>query len=126
MGHIKTDLLTKLTGYAPFEQIALLYEDKKKFFAELNNYLVGGLVVSSPKLFLMSKPIDKAVDPSGQWFAEKPDCWYVRWAAGQGGLKAMMDAVEPLPFVMFRRVTPNGETKLRTYGWENMYKKLAA
>ena len=125
MGHLKTDLLKKLKGLAPFEQIVSIYQDKAAFFKELNNYLVGGMVISNPSFFMMLKPIDKAVDPSGQWFAEKPDCWFVRWAAGQGGLKAMMDAVEPLPFVMFRRITPNGETKLRTYRWENMYRKLA-
>ena len=125
MGYIKTDLLTQLKGFAPFEQIALIYEDRSKFFAELNNYLVGGLVISSPKLFLMLKPIDKTVEPSGQWFAEKPDCWFCRWAAGVGALKAMMDSIEPLPFVMFRRITPNGETNLRTYKWDTMYRKTA-
>ena len=126
MGLLKTDAARKLKGFAPFEQIALLYEDRKNFFAELNNYLVGGLVISSPQLFMMLKPIDTAVDPSGQWFAEKPDCWYVRWAAGVGALRAMMDAVEPLPFDMFRRVTPNGETNLRTYDWKTMYRRLPA
>ena len=103
----------------------MLYEDKSKFFAELNNYMVGGLVISTPSLFLMLKPIDRSVDPSGQWYAETPDCWYCRWAAGIGALKEMMDSVEPLPFVMFRRVTENGETELRTYKWDSMYRKVS-
>lgn len=125
MGQIKTDLIKKLKGFAPYEQIAMLYEDKSKFFGELNNYMVGGLVISTPSLFLMMKPIDRSVEPSGQWYAENPDCWYCRWAAGTGALKEMMDSLEPLPFLMFRRVTENGETKLRTYKWESMYRKVS-
>ena len=124
MGQIKTDLIKKLKGFAPFEQIAMLYEDKTKFFEELNNYLVGGVVISTPSIFMMLKPIDREVDPRGQWYAQTPDAWYVRWASGIGGLKAMMNAVEPLPYVMFRRVTENGETNLRTYKWESMYRKV--
>ena len=125
MGQIKTDLIKKLKGFAPFEQIAMLYEDRSKFFAELNNYMIGGLVISTPSIFLMLKPIDRSVDPSGQWYAEKPDCWYCRWAAGIGGLKEMMDSIEPLPFLMFRRVTENGETALLTYKWDSMYRKVS-
>jgi len=30
-----------------------------------------------------------------------------------------------LPFVMFRRITPNGETNLRTYKWDTMYRRVA-
>lgn len=125
MGQLKTEMLEKLKDFPPFEQIAALYEDKTLFIRELNNYLVGGLVFSTPAMFMMLKPIDSSVDPSGQWYAQKPDAWYVRWAAGRGYLKAMMDIVEPLPKVMFRRVTENGETDLRTYNWETMYKKVS-
>jgi len=45
MGHLKTDLLKKLKGLAPFEQIIAIYQDKSFFFKELNNYLVGGMVI---------------------------------------------------------------------------------
>lgn len=123
MGQLKTDLVAKLKGYAPFEKIAALYHEPEKFFQELNNYMVGGMVISSPKFFLMLKPINKSQEPSGQWWATKPDTWYVRWAAGDGAVRAMMDAVEPLPYLMFRRVTPTGETKLRTYSWDKFYNK---
>jgi len=74
---------------------------------------------------MMLKPIEKAKEPSGQWFVKEPDTWYVRWVAGQGCVKAMMDAVSPLPFVQFRRISPNGETDLRTYPWDKLYKKVA-
>jgi len=124
MGQIKTDLVKKLKGFAPFEQIAMLYDDKSKFFEELNNYLVGGVVIATPSIFMMCKPIDREVDPSGQWYADTPDCWYIRWASGIGGLRAMMNSIEPLPYVMFRRITEQGESDLRTYKWDKMYKKV--
>tara|TARA_R100001530_G_scaffold56519_1_gene41272 strand:+ start:10 stop:384 length:375 start_codon:yes stop_codon:yes gene_type:complete len=121
MGQLKTELISKLEGFAPFEKIQALYTEPEKFFAELHNYMVGGLVLSSPKFFMMCKPINKAEEPSGQWWAEKPDTWYIRWAAGRG-VKILMDALEPLPYVMFRRVTTEGETKLRTYSWDRFYR----
>ena len=121
MGQLKTELVQKLEGYAPFEKILALYKEPEKFFAELNNYMVGGLVLSSPKFFMMLKPIDKSNDPHGQWWVEEPNSWYVRWAAGSG-VKILMDAVEPLPYITFRRITPNGETKLRSYPWDKFYK----
>jgi hypothetical protein len=125
MGQLKTELLNKLKDFPPFEQIASLYEDKSLFVKELENYLVGGMVFSTPTMFMMLKPVDSTIDPNGQWYAQKPDCWYIRWAAGRGYLKAMMDIIEPLPKVMFRRITENGETDLRTYKWEQMYKKVS-
>jgi len=123
MGRLKTELVEKLKGYAPFEKIAALYKDPAKFFEELNHYMVGGMVISSPKFFLMLKPIDKNHNPRGQWWVKKPNSWYVRWAAGDGAVRAMMDAVEPLPYLTFRRVTPTGETNLRTYNWNKFYNK---
>lgn len=125
MGQIKTELIKKLKGFSPFEQIVMLYSDKAKFFAEMNNYMIGGLVISNPSIFMMLKPINRSEDANSQWYPKNPDCWYVRWAAGFGGLRAMMDAVEPLPFVMFRRVRENGESNLRTYKWESLYRKTS-
>ena len=125
MGHLKTDLLKKLKGLAPFEQIVSIYQDKAAFFKELNNYLIGGLVISNPSFFMMLKPIDGTKEPSGQWFVDIPDTWYVRWVAGKGCIKEMMDQLTPLPFLQFRRISPNGETALRTYSWDKLYKKVA-
>tara|TARA_R100001244_G_scaffold7799_1_gene10231 strand:- start:254 stop:631 length:378 start_codon:yes stop_codon:yes gene_type:complete len=124
MGALKTELIEKVKGFAPFEQIAMIYHDRAKFYQELNNYMIGGLVISSARMFLMGKPVDSSVDPSGQWWAENPDTWYVRWAAGPNGGKSFMDAVDPLPYVMFRRINPGGETKLRMYEWDKFYRKL--
>jgi hypothetical protein len=121
MGQLKTDLIRKLKGLAPFEQIARLYENPADFSAELNNYFVGGVVISTPTMFAMGKPIDSSIDPCGQWYADKPDCWYVRWFAGEGALQAIMDAVEPLDRVMFKRLKERGLSDLRTYKWERLY-----
>ena len=124
MGALKTELIDKVKGFAPFEQIAMIYRDRTKFYQELNNYMIGGLVISSAKLFMMLKPVDKTKEPSGQWWPENPDAWYVRWAAGPNGVKVFMDAVEPLPYVMFRRINPSGETRVRTYEWDRLYRKV--
>ena len=124
MGGIPAKISEKLFGRAPLEQVLSVYEDKERFFQELNNYLVGGLVISCSKFFMMVKPIDSGKDPSGQWWPKNPDCWYVRWVAGEGCMKAMMDVGQPLPKVMFRRIKPGGESELKILSWERMYKKV--
>ena len=121
MGKLRTDLIRKLKGLAPFEQIMGLYEDPADFNADLNSYLIGGVVISTPTMFAMGKPINSTIDPSGQWYAEKPDAWYVRWFAGEGALQAIMDAVEPLEKVMFSRVKQGKEKLTKTYSWNKLY-----
>ena len=125
MGNVKTELVTKLEGFAPYQQIVALYEDKSKFFSELHNYMIGGLVISNPSYFMMLKAIDGSKDASDQWFCKNPDTWYIRWVAGKGCIKDMMDQLNPLPFVKFRRLTTNGETNLRTVQWNKLYKKVS-
>ena len=124
MGGITKAIGEKLVGYAPIERIMATYEDKKKFYDEIGNYLVGGLVISCSKMFMMVKPIDSSQPPSGQWWPKNPDCWYARWVAGEGALQAMFESLEPLPKVMFRRIKPNGESGLRTLSWDRMFKKV--
>jgi hypothetical protein len=121
MGKLRTDLIRKLKGLAPFEQIMGLYEDPADFNADLNSYLIGGVVISTPTMFAMGKPINSTIDPSGQWYAEKPDAWYVRWFAGEGALQAIMDTVEPLEKVMFSRVKQGKEKLIKTYQWKKLY-----
>jgi len=121
MGQLKTDLIRKLNGLAPFEQVMSFYDNLQDFSNEMNNYLVGGLVISTPTMFVMAKPIDSSQQPDGQWYTEKPDCWYVRWFAGEGALQAIMDSVQPLEKVMFQRVREHMETEPRTYKWKRLY-----
>ena len=125
MGGISSAISEKLIGHAPIERIIATYEDKKKFTDELSNYLIGGLVVSCSKFFMMVKPIDSSKDPSGQWWTENPDCWYARWVAGEGALRSMFESLEPLPKVMFRRIKPGGESGLRTLSWDRMLRKVS-
>ena len=120
MGGVKVELLKKLREYAPVDRIVLLYEQKEDFLQELANYMSGGLVVSNPKFFMMTKPIDSSQPPKGQWQVDDPDCWYIRWVAGEESLGAMMECMEPLKFVMFSRITENGETSMRKYSWDRL------
>ena len=124
MGGIPAKISEKLFGRAPIEQVLSVYEDKERFFQELNNYLVGGLVISCSKFFMMVKPIDSRKPPSGQWWAKDPDCWYVRWVAGDGQLKMMFDSLKPLPKIMFRRLNEGGESDLKTLSWNRMFRKV--
>ncbi len=121
MGKLRTDLIRKLKGLAPFEQIMGLYEDPADFSAEMNNYLIGGLVISTPTMFVMAKPVDSSTTPVGQWHAKNPDAWYVRWFAGEGALQAIMDSVQPLEKVMFSRVKQGKEKLIKTYQWNKLY-----
>lgn len=123
MNQLRTDSI-KLKGLAPFEQIMAFYDDPADFNADLNSYLIGGVVISTPTMFAMGKPINSTINPSGQWYAEKPDAWYVRWFAGEGALQAIMDSVQPLEKVMFKRVKERGESDLRTYKWNRLYSLL--
>jgi len=124
MSVITKEISETLIGHAPIERIVAVYEDPRKFYAEMTNYLIGGLVVSCSKFFMMVKPIDSSKPPSGQWWAKDPDCWYVRWVAGEDCMKTMFNAVEPLPKVMFRRLTVRGETGLKIVEWDRIYKKV--
>jgi hypothetical protein len=121
MGQLKTELINKLKGLAPFEQIVRLYENPADFSAELNNYFVGGVVISTPTMFAMGKPIDSSIDPSGQWYAENPDAWYVKWFAGEDALQAIMDIVQPLPKVVFSRIKNGRKSADKTYAWDKLY-----
>jgi len=121
MGQLKTELIKQLKGLAPFEQIMAFYDDPADFNADLNSYLVGGVVISTPTMFAMGKPVDSNIDPSGQWYAEKPDAWFVKWFAGEGALQAIMDVVEPLPKVIFSRIKNGRKSELKTYSWNKLF-----
>jgi len=118
---IKTGSIRKLKGLTPYAQIMSFYDNPADFNADLNSYLIGGVVISTPTMFAMGKPIDSAIDPSGQWYAKNPDAWYVRWFAGQGALQAIMDTVEPLEKVVFSRVKQGKEKLTKTYSWNKLY-----
>jgi len=117
MGGIKVELLRQLKEYSPVDRIVMLYERGEDFAKELANYMTGGVVIANPRYFMMMKAIDSTKPPRGQWGVENPDCWYARWVAGENVLGEMFDQLEPLPYLMFRRITENGETGLRKYSW---------
>lgn len=123
MSEIRAHLLKKLYNLKPIDQIYHLYEEKSHFNSDLQNYLRCGYLHSCDDIFVMAKKVDCNQDPFDQWFVEKPNCWFVRWASGTGGLKKMMDSVEPMEWVMFKRVRENGhESEYRICRWERLYK----
>jgi hypothetical protein len=121
MGQLSTDLVSRLTGLAPFEEVMNSYPNPSEFNNDLNNYLVGGVVISTPRFFVMGKPVDSKSDPRDQWWVDNPDAWYVRWFAGKGAMQALMDAVEPLKLVTFQRQKNGKEGQIKTYSWSKLY-----
>lgn len=97
------------------------YPNPSEFNNDLNNYLVGGVVISTPRFFVMGKPVDSKSDPRDQWWVDNPDAWYVRWFAGKGAMQALMDAVEPLKLVTFQRQKNGKEGQIKTYSWSKLY-----
>ena len=121
MGQLKTNSIRRFEGLAPFKQIASMYENPEDFRKEFQNYLQAGGILCTPTMFAMGKPVDSNIDPSGQWYAEKPDAWFVKWFAGEGALQAIMDVVEPLPKVIFSRIKNGRKSELKTYSWNKLY-----
>lgn len=115
-----------LKGGTALERLIELAPDRKNFLKEMNNYLQAGVVVNSPRMFLMAKPIESSKEPDGQWWVEKPDAWYIRWASGEGSMKLMMSMGEPLPFVVFRRFKDGHTGKLKRYEWKRLHERICA
>lgn len=116
----------ELAGETAFEKCMSLAPDKDNFMLEFRNYMVGGVIVNTPRMFLMAKPIDSSVHPDGQWWTKNPDTWYVRWAAGNGAMKMMMEMGRPLPYVMFRRIKEGFTKPFKRYEWNTIYRRVCA
>lgn len=114
----------RLRGMTAFERILSIADSKESLLKEFNNYMQAGVVVSTPIMFLMAKPVDSSNPPDDQWWVENPDAWYIRWASGRDALLKMMSIGQPLPSVIFRRVK-NGETKsFKKYEWNKLRNRI--
>ena len=122
MGKLNTDFSSNQRGLAPYEEVMELYSNKADFFREMHNYLQGGVIISTPSFFVMGKPVDDTIDPEDQWYVKEPNAWFVKWLAGKGAIKAIMDSVKPLPSVVFSRFK-SGKSKIRKYDWDKFYSK---
>ena len=124
MGKITAEHIRQ--SVSPIHQIMNMYEEKADFIQDLESYLQAGMVVSNPSFFLMAKPVDKSIDPSGQWYTEpsKCDAWFVRWASGKGCMKHMMDTVKPLAHVIFSRMKGEGITNYKIYDWNKLKRRI--
>lgn len=116
----------KLIGKTAFEQLLDMSESRENFLLEFHNYMQGGVIVNTPRMFLMAKPIDSLKHPDKQWWVEKPDAWYVRWASGNGAMKMMMEMGRPLPYVMFRRIKEGFTKPFKRYEWNTIYRRVCA
>lgn len=122
---IPVESCAKLIGKTALESLLGVVPDEGKFLSEMKNYLDGGVVINTPRVFIMAKPIRSDLDPPGQWWVEEPDAWYVRWAAGDGAMKLMMDMGTPLPFVIFRRIKAGATGKWKRYEWNKLYERIS-
>lgn len=114
-----------LDGPTAMESVLKIAPDRGKFLAEVKNYLEGGVVINTPRVFIMAKPIRSDEDPSGQWWVQEPDAWYVRWAAGEGAMRLMMEMGAPLPYVVFRRIKGGVTGKWKRYEWNELYQRVS-
>jgi len=81
---------------------------------DLEAHLLRGVVISTPALFVMGRPVPRGAeveDAWRQWPAGECDAWYV-WVA-VGGLRAAVEAMPwSLPWVGWYRQS-RGWTKVR-------------
>lgn len=122
MTNISADLVK--SGYPPITEVMSHYDNKLDFIQDLESYIRAGVIISTPKFFIMGKPVDSKVDPRGQWYAEKPDAWFVKLASGRGAMKYFKNLVQPLSKVIFSRYK-NGEfSAFKIYDWEKITRRI--
>lgn len=112
----------------PYERAVSAHEadpDNDPFADVLAAHLVGGVVVSTPDVFFLARPVDTRgeqdlFDYAWCQFAD-PDCWHCYLAAGDlRGLGRYMPY--PLPFISFvrrkeLRIRPLKKV-IHRYGWQ--------
>jgi hypothetical protein len=93
----------------PFESARILHRsipDIILFEEALSAHLLFGVVVSTPNVFFMARPVDSGADTLGYddpWLTyDDPDTWHIYLAAGD--LSTISDLLPyPLPWVSFVR-----------------------
>jgi hypothetical protein len=109
----------------PVQRAAAVYDREpcaRSFKEDLEAHLIYGLVVSTPDLFLMARPVShdapryEIVNPwCNVWDSGEPDCWHLYLYAGDM-LSAFQQATYELPYVSFER-----KNRLRVYRREVIY-----
>ena len=61
MTDITADLVKR--GYPPITEVMSHYDNKLDFIQDLESYIRTGVIISTPKFFIMGKPVDSKVDP---------------------------------------------------------------
>jgi len=108
----------------PVLKAAAVYEQEecvRPFAQDLEAHLLHGLVISTPDLFLMARPVshdasgDKIVNSWHNTWDNEPDCWHVYLYSGEM-MSAFFQSSTWLPYVSFER-----KNRLRVYRREVIY-----
>lgn len=111
----------------PFEKAADVYRNEwcaRSFHEDLTLHFKRGWVISSPRFFVMGRPVcywawsaDQILDPFHNP-PDEPDCWHVWLAAGD--LKEALKFLPfPLPYISFER-----KNVLKMYSFDRFVSKL--
>lgn len=111
----------------PFEKAADVYRNEwcaRSFKEDLALHFQFGWVISSPRFFVMGRPVcrwwesSEIVNPECRVFLDSPDCWHVWLAAGD--LKEALKFLPfPLPYISFER-----KNVLKMYPFDRFVSKL--
>ena len=108
----------------PVLKAAAVYEQEecvRTFAQDLEAHLLHGVVVSTPNLFCMGRPVshdasgDKIVNPWHNTWDKEPDCWHLYLYAGDM-MSAFKQATHELPYVSYEM-----KNRLRVYRSEVIY-----
>ena len=95
----------------PLEQAIEVYSQEqcaRPFDEDLNAYLLGGIVYSSPELFLMGRAVPRVADPAhivNPYVAfpeDQCDCWHIALLAGTVS-DAFALPLCPKPYISFEK-----------------------
>ena len=109
---------------SPAQRAAAVYDQEpcaRSFKEDLEAHLIYGVVVSTPDLFFMARPVShdapryEIVNPwCNVWDAGEPDCWHLYLYAGD-----MMDAFKQVPHSTY--VSFEKKNRLRVYRVKDIY-----
>jgi hypothetical protein len=96
---------------SPFEEAQAVYDSepcRRGFFEDLLSHLAYGFVFSSPKAFLMGRPVRHDASPEEILNPDvgfsNPTAWLVYCAAGKSALDVLVEFEPyPLPFIGWER-----------------------
>jgi hypothetical protein len=111
-------------------QLAKQFQDEhcvETFEDVLGRHLAGGVIVSSPQLFICAREIHWDEERGEPSLAEPldPNCWFVELAAGIGRTNVLRDLLRALPHPQkWLAWCRRGEMRVRVFNWNKLSNKL--